>query len=153
MIRCIFGKSSVCYPEVVHRFCGYLVSRDNANDDRVAERCQHLRDHGDHDFLSAICVVAPRSKFEIRDSLDARQTESRSRSRSKLLRSTSAAHVSAERGVAITHQSGDASRTHCLLDSRPQSGPVAQRLVQGTHRTRKSHVAFWRRSESRFRAA
>jgi hypothetical protein len=24
MIRCVRAKSSLCYPEVFHRFCGYL---------------------------------------------------------------------------------------------------------------------------------
>ena len=29
MIRRVRAKSSLCYPEVVHRFCGYLAVREN----------------------------------------------------------------------------------------------------------------------------
>jgi hypothetical protein len=128
MIRCVCAKSSLCYPEVVHRFCGYLVTRGNflvrrracvvkqesAELLRAGKKNRRLRIDAGHaeDAVGMWCG----SGFSLTsDSLLA----------TLLLLQPCTGEIRGENAVACAHQ----------IESRA-FGPVAQWLVQGTHRER-----------------
>jgi hypothetical protein len=134
MIRRVRAMSSVCYPEVFHRFCGYLCpaprnffsidvralsSRETTQLSRVGKKnsrarcCTGLAE--DVVGLGAGRVAA--DTLVVGLSLPVRAT--------LLLREPCSGEIHGENAVACAHQ----------IES-PAVGPVAQWLVQGTHRQR-----------------
>jgi hypothetical protein len=101
MIRRVRAKSSVCYPEVFHRFCGYL---------RGVEKFLEISSCAESHALSS----SRRMNFG---------RLAKKVSRQLLLREQCSRENRGENAVAATHQ------LRSLL-----VGPVAQWLVQGTHR-------------------
>ena len=129
MIRRVRAKSSLCYPEVVHRFCGYLATRENFFQRRRARVVKRETDELSRAAkkISRAQERGCRSGFSPTPSWVRLQPDSLSAT--PLLREPCSGGIRGENAVACTHQPARA------LES-PPVGPVAQWLVQGTHRQR-----------------
>jgi hypothetical protein len=119
MIRCARAKSSLCYPEVFHRFCGYL--------DAYEKFFSFLSDDAACTLSSGRRMnFAPPSKKVLERGAETGLAVFVSHSPGEHAGCCAGgplAKILGENAVAATHQ----------LESRPV-GPVAQWLVQGTHR-------------------
>jgi hypothetical protein len=119
MIRCARAKSSLGYPEVFHRFCGYLRRAENFFYFFRRRRASVVKR-----LTAELCPAIEKSlRPHRRKTARAFFYQASDLTSHFLLRQQCIDPIRGENPVATTHQ----------LESAPV-GPVAQRLVQGTHR-------------------
>ena len=155
MIRCVRAKSSMGYPEVFHRFCGYLEPRKfflkifSGNESRALSRSRRLnfrrltKKLWSPPTTPVMCAVGRASarllsplwvRFQPDSCFLLRAPRSHENSRRKCRRArASAAGFPAKSLHGLPNLAKLRAISWGALES-PPVGPVAQWLVQGTHR-------------------